>query len=76
MEKNFSDKKFSINYDRYASIFFSMIYLILFMDTYENYISVEWEYTGLIYSKLSVWQYLYVYLSVFLVSYFLPKAKH
>ena len=62
MEKNFSDKKFSINYDRYASIFFSMIYLILFMDTYENYISVEWEYTGLIYSKLSVWQYLYVYL--------------
>ena len=72
MEKNFSDKKFSINYDRYASIFFSMIYLILFMDTYENYISVEWEYTGLIYSKLSVWQYLYVYLSVFLVSYFLP----
>ena len=72
MGKIYSNTKFYINYERYVSIFFSILYLILFMDTYKNYISVEWNYTGLTYSNLSGWQYLYIYSCVFLVSYFSP----
>lgn len=58
--------------ERYWSVLFTIMYLFFFMDAYKNYISVEWSYTGLIYSNLSSWDYFFIYISTFLVSYFLP----
>lgn len=72
MQKNNFRAKLSKVSERYLSVLFTILYLFFFMDAYKNYISIEWGYTGLLYSDLSSWEYLFIYLATFSVAYFLP----
>lgn len=49
-----------------------LVYLAFFRQVYWSYISVEWGYTGLTYRELNFWEASFIYVSVGLVSWFLP----
>lgn len=57
---------------RIASSVLATAYLYTFGVFYESYISVYWAYTGLFYRPLPLIDYLFIYISVFVTSYFLP----
>ena len=61
-----------LNTGRTANMILGLVYLITFRRVYWSYISIEWDYTGLIYSDLNFIELLFIFLSVAIVSLFLP----
>ncbi|UIJ44435.1 hypothetical protein LZK98_15380 [Sphingomonas cannabina] len=58
---------------RTVNMIIGLVYLITFRQVYWSYISLEWGYTGLIYSDLNFYELSFIYLSVAIVSLFLPS---
>lgn len=57
---------------RLTAVFLGLLYMLLFRQVYWSYISVEWGYTGLIYRDLNFFELAFIYLSVSVVSWFVP----
>lgn len=59
-------------FEHVASLIAGVVYAITFRQVYWSYISVEWEFTGLIYRELGFFELAFIYVAIAIVSWFMP----